>query len=84
MTHDTTAQQIHSLGHPIGTSPARDDLTVALHRAQPLERIVAEQLRLRVHHQGVRLHVRPPDAAAELVELREACARQKSRSAGFR
>jgi hypothetical protein len=40
MPHHPAAQQIHAIGHPIGTPPARDNLAVALHRAQPLSQRV--------------------------------------------
>ena len=40
VAHHPAAQQVHSLGHTIGTPPARDDLTVALHRAQTFTQCV--------------------------------------------
>ena len=36
MPHDAATQQVHSLGHPIGATPARDNLAVALHGTQSL------------------------------------------------
>mmetsp|Transcript_16887 Transcript_16887/g.49468 ORF Transcript_16887/g.49468 Transcript_16887/m.49468 type:complete len:247 (-) Transcript_16887:8-748(-) len=50
----------------------RAEPRLSLEDSQPLERLGPQRRRVGVHHQRVRLHRGAPDAAAQLVQLREA------------